>query len=90
MGAIEEVSVIALHQRLYGRQNARACLVKVGQGVQWNTADWKDPERQRWHAFKMSSKDSRAKFQLAQLNLQQQSVVADGSSDGAVVEHLII
>jgi hypothetical protein len=59
---IEEVVAIALLQKLLGRDQARAKLVHVS-GITWDQT-FDDPERRKWHEYKMESKATRAAHQL--------------------------
>lgn len=61
---VEEVTCIAVLQTLLGEARARAKLTVVP-GLQWATNEFAgDPERQAWHARKMTSKVSRPAAQL--------------------------
>ena len=61
---VEEVAVVALHQRLFP-ETSRAVLLDCGgrAHVQWATA-FKGESRRAWHARKMASKVQRAQSQL--------------------------
>jgi hypothetical protein len=64
---IEEVVAIALLQTLLGRDQARAKLVHVP-GITWDQT-FDDPERKKWHEYKMESKATRAAHQLELTNI---------------------
>eukprot|EP00128_Syssomonas_multiformis_P004088 Colp12_sorted_trinity150504_noHs@22396 len=61
---VEEVSVIALHQKLFPGK-AKAKVIDIS-GASWQ-ARWMDEEREKWHRAKMASKVSRPAAHLAAL-----------------------
>lgn len=65
---VEEVTCIALLQKLLGQDNAVAKLVKLP-GVEWEQ-NWEDEERRKWHEKKMKSKVERPARHLELIGLQ--------------------
>jgi hypothetical protein len=64
---VEEVSTIAILQRILGENHAKAKLVPLAD-VRWET-DFADEERRAWHERKMNSKTKRASRHLELLSL---------------------
>jgi hypothetical protein len=64
---VEEVSTIAILQRILGEDHAKAKLVPLAD-VKWDT-DFADDERRAWHERKMNSKTERASRHLELLSL---------------------
>jgi hypothetical protein len=71
-GGIEEVVAIALLQKLLGADRAKAKLLHIP-GIEWDQ-NFDDPERKRWHEYKMESKATRAAHQLALTRLEGEVV----------------
>jgi hypothetical protein len=65
---IEEVVAIALLQKLLGADRAKAKLMHIP-GIEWDQ-NFDDPERKRWHEYKMESKATRGAHQLALTRLE--------------------
>jgi hypothetical protein len=68
---VEEVTAIALLQRILGAKNARAVLLQLPDAlsnmVSWKT-DWgQDVQRRQWHEYKMASKVARPAAQMKKL-----------------------
>nr|KAJ3403585.1 hypothetical protein HK105_004047 [Polyrhizophydium stewartii] len=77
-GGVEEVSAIAVLQRLLNPAHARAVLVRFSEdSTSWAT-EWEDEGRRAWHEKKMKSKVARPAAHLSMLSL-------DGFE--ALVEH---
>lgn len=68
VSGVEEVSTIAVMQRILGADDAKAKLVSLSDEVKWET-DFEDEERQAWHERKMNSKLERATRHLELLSL---------------------
>ena len=68
---VEEVSALALLQKLYGVNNAKAKLVQIpGFYEEWNTDGW-DEERHTKHEAKIASKNARPFEQLIHTGWQE-------------------
>eukprot|EP00939_MAST-03C_sp_MAST-3C-sp1_P004746 g4746.t1 len=81
---MEEMSVLALHQRVWPSQS-RAKLVRVpDMDVRWNVRDLKGDERRQYHRKKMASKVSRASKQLERFG----ATFSSGDCRAVVIEHV--
>jgi len=60
---VEEVSTIYILQKLLPPGTAEAKLIQIP-GIMWDTKQWDDDARQKWHESKMQSKVQRAAKQL--------------------------
>lgn len=69
---IEEVSTIALFQRLFAStadsNSTRATMLRVP-GIAWQVDGFEDPARRAWQAAKMASKNQRAATQMQRLGI---------------------
>ncbi|KAJ3196000.1 hypothetical protein HK101_010416 [Irineochytrium annulatum] len=86
VGGVEEVSVIAMHQRLHPTSSKAKLVSFLAKGgakadADWDT-EWKDEGRREWHERKMASKVSRPAKHLELLGL-----VGDLSG---VVDHIVM
>ena len=69
VSGIEEVSTIAVLQRILGADHAKVKLVPLSDNVKWET-NFEDEERRAWHEHKMNSKLERATRHLELLSLK--------------------
>ena len=74
---VEECAAIGIQQKLFGKTNTIAKLVKLNE-INWEESFDFDQERQKWHEQKMNSKLQRANTQFQLLNFNT-TTAGDGS-----------